>query len=276
MHPARLFLTVALSLLANQAQGLCTPIRLGYVDQHRPPYFLGNGSLEARPPGASVDLLREAAAAAGCSIVSARLPPLRLRNALVNARIDATLMNAAQSDAAHFALPLNKSGKLDHERALKMVTVVFVRASDKIAPDTDPQVWFRSHRLGMNNGASLAAQLRSEGLQVDDGAHDGARNLEKLMRGRIDGYAATMVAADGMDASVAATFGQRLIRLSVPLRTHYFWLAYTKPYYHSNQAAAEAIWDWMGGQGRLRFAHHVERYADTLLQPNGTAPASKR
>lgn len=262
MHPARIPLTVALSLLAAQAQGTCTPIRVGYVDQHRPPYFLGNGRVEARPAGASVDLLREAAAVAGCDIVSVRLPPLRLRNALVNAGIDATLMNATPADAAQFALPLDKAGKLDTKRAVQMYTVVFVRAGDKIPPDTDPHAWFRSRRLGMNNGASLAAQLRGEGVQVDDGAHDGARNLEKLVRGRIDGYAATMVAPDGMDASVYAKYGKQLVRLSIPLRTHHFWLAYTKPYYAGNREAVDAIWEWMGAQGNLRLAHYVERYAE--------------
>jgi hypothetical protein len=261
MRAARIVFTCALLLMANTARSACTPIRLGYVDQHRPPFFLGNGAREAHPPGATVDLMREMAAAAGCTIVSVRLPPLRLRNALASGEIDATLMGAAQSDAGAFALPLDKDARLDTARAVRMHTVVFVRAADKIPLDTDPGHYFLSHRLGTNNGATLAAQLRAEGYRVDDGAHDDGRNLEKLARDRIDGYAATMVSPASMDATVAAAYGTRLVRLNAPLRIHHFWLGFTKAYYAGNREAVDAMWAWMGAHANLRFAWHVEHYA---------------
>lgn len=260
MRAAPFFLAMALSLPALPAAGTCATMRVGYVDQDRPPYFLGNGATEGNPPGAAVDLLRAISAAAGCPMKSVRLPPLRLRNALVSGDIDATLMNAMEGDTKEFALPVGKYGKLDEQRAVQMYTVVFVRTSDKIGPDTDPRTYFLKRRLGMNNGASLAAQLRSEGYRVDDGAHDDARNLEKLARGRIDGYAATMVVPTNMDATVAAKFGKQLIRLQVPLRTHHFWLAFTRQYYDRNSQAVDAMWTWMGAYGDARFASEVARY----------------
>jgi hypothetical protein len=155
MRAAQIILTLALLAMAHHARSACTPFRLGFVNQHRPPYFLGNGSTEARPPGASVDLIRDISAAAGCAIMAVRLPPLRLRNALVSRDIDATLMNVAETDAGEFALPLDKNGKLDPARAVTMYTVVFVRAADNIPLDADPRAYFMSHRLGTNNGASL-------------------------------------------------------------------------------------------------------------------------
>ncbi|HEY0065293.1 MAG TPA: hypothetical protein VGC21_24460 [Telluria sp.] len=272
MRAAHIVFTFVLLAVAEHARGACTPLRVGYVNQHRPPYFLGNGSAEAHPPGASVELIREIAAAAGCTIISVRLPPLRLRNALVSGEIDATLMNAKDSDSGTFALPLDQGGKLDPARAVKMYTVVFVRAVDKIAPDTDPRLYFLSHRLGSNNGASLAEQLRQEGFRVDDGAHDGERNLEKLARGRIDGYAATMVSPTLMDASVAEKFGERLVRLKIPLRMHHFWLGFTKPYYAGNREAVETMWAWMGDHADRRFAWQVEQYAKLPLRPPGEKP----
>ncbi|SHG71021.1 hypothetical protein SAMN05428948_1716 [Massilia sp. CF038] len=267
MRAARIGFALAASLLATHASGACTPIRLGYVDQHRPPYFIGNGSTEAERPGATVDLIREMAAASGCTVLAVRLPPLRLRQALVSKQVDATLMNATPADAAEFALPLHADGKLDAARAVRMYTVVFVRAADQIALHTDPRDYFAVHRLGTNNGASLAAQLRAEGFRVDDGAHDGARNLEKLARHRIDGYAATMVAPTRMDASVEAKFGAQLVRLKTPLRVHHFWLAFSKPYYAANRAAVETMWTWMGAHGDQRFNWHVDQYANVPLAP---------
>lgn len=260
MRLAHLLSFLAMLLASDFASSACTPIRLGYVNQHRPPYFLGASSIESRFPGATVDLLRDMAASAGCEVVSVRLPPLRLRQALLNGDIDATLMDAGHSDLDEVALPHTNSGKLDAERAVRMYTVVFVRADDKIPPHTDPRVYFATRRLGTNNGASLAVQLRAQGFTIDDGAHDSPRNLEKLARGRIDGYAATMVAPNRMDPFVTAKFGARLVRLDTPLRIHHFWLGFSKHYYERNRAQVDAMWDWMGAHGNARFVERVEQY----------------
>ncbi len=260
MRVVHLLSFLAMLLAPGLASSACTPFRLGYVNQHRPPYFLGASSAESRPPGATVDLIREMATVAGCEVVSVRLPPLRLRQALLSGDIDATLMDAAHSDLAEVALPHTPNGKLDTDRAVRMYTVVFVRADDKIAPDTDPRVHFATRRLGTNNGASLAVQLRAQGLTIDDGAHDSARNMEKLARGRIDGYAATMVSPTRMDAFTTAKFGARLVRLNTPLRTHHFWLGFSKRYYEQHRPEVDAMWNWMGAHGNARFVERVEQY----------------
>lgn len=260
MRAAHIVATLAMLLATDTASGTCTPLRLGYVNQHRPPYFLGSGSAESKPPGASVDLVRDIAGGGACRVISVRLPPLRLRKAMDNDSIDAMLMDAGQSDVSLYALPLTKNGGLDSERAVPMYTVVFVRADDKLPANTDPRLYFASHRLGMNNGASLAAQLRTMGFTVDDGAHDGARNLEKLARGRIDGYAATLVSPGHLDASIAATFGKQIVRLETPLRTHHLWLAFTKRYFERNRDAVETMWDWVGAHGHQRFVERIKEY----------------
>ncbi len=257
-------LTFLAALLAfDNAKCTCMPVKLGYVNLHRPPYFLGASSVEAPRPGATVELIRDIAASAECEIRSVRLPPLRLRQALSDGVIDAMLMDAGDSDLAHYALPQTRDGKLDAKRAIRMYTVVFVRADDRIPLDTDPGLYFTNHRLGMNNGATLAEQLRKQGATIDDGAQDGARNLEKLVRGRIDGYAATMVSTTQMDAFIAATFGKQLVRLDTPLRIHHFWLGFNVRYYERNRAQVEAMWNWMGTHGHMRFADLVEQYQRT-------------
>jgi hypothetical protein len=260
MRAARLVSILTMLLATGHASGACTPLRLGYVNQHRPPYFIGSGSAESSAPGATVELVRDIASSAGCQVLSVRLPPLRLRKALDDGSIDAMLMDAGASDVSKFALPLSANGQLDPDRSVRMYTVVFVRADDKRAADSDPRLYFSSHKLGMNNGASLAAQLRTTGFTVDDGAQDAARNLEKLARGRIDAYAATMVSPANMDSRISATFGKQIVRLEVPLRTHNFWLAFTKTYYQRNRGEVETMWNWVGANGHERFMARVKEY----------------
>jgi hypothetical protein len=51
------------------------------MDQNRPPYWLGEGDKVPDPPGAAVDLIRDAVLGAGfgCTPVWVRLPVARLR-----------------------------------------------------------------------------------------------------------------------------------------------------------------------------------------------------
>jgi ABC-type amino acid transport substrate-binding protein len=238
----------------------CAPLRLGYVNQHRPPFFIGSGSLEPAAPGATVELLREAAASAGCKVITVRLPSLRLRPALDAGDIDALLMDADDSETQSLALPLDTSGHPDKTRGLPMFTMVFVRTSDRVPADTDPVQYFATRTIGVNNGATVAKRLRQDGFRVDDGALDSVRNLEKLVRGRIDGYASIMVGRADGDANVAALYGTQLQRLDKPLRTQHFWLAFTKRYQAANRTEVDTMWDWIGSRGHARFVELIGKY----------------
>lgn len=255
-------------LAASSAAAACTPLRLGYADQHRPPYYLGSGNAEAKPAGAGVDLIREAAAIVGCKVTSVRLPPARLRSALKAGTIDAMPMEAVEPDRYLYALPLDAAGNLDAGKALRVHTVVFVRASDSALRNIDPARDFGQRWLGSNHAASLVAPLRKLGFRVDDGALDTERNLEKLMRKRIDGYAASVAAAGDMDNWVAAKYGKAIVRLERPVQTNNIWLAINKDYYARHPVQVTALWDWIAEHGRQRFAKIVRGY-DKHLSASG-------
>lgn len=254
---------------AGTAAAECAPLRFGYVDQHRPPYYLGSGNVEAAPAGASVDLIREVAAIVGCKVISVRLPPARLRGALKAGTIDAMSMEALESDKELYALPLDAEGMLDAGKALRVHTVVFVRASDTALRNIDPAREFGQRWLGSNYAAPLAASLRRHGFRIDDGALDTERNLEKLMRSRIDGYAISVVAPGDMDNWVAAKYGKAIVRLERPLQTNNVWLAISKDYQARNPAQVAAMWDWVAENGRQRFARIVRKYDKHLSAPGG-------
>lgn len=247
-------------LLAGSCAAACAPLRMGYVDQHRPPYYLGSGNAEAAPAGASVDLMREAAASAGCAVVTVRLPHARLRGALKSGLIDAMWMEARESDKDQYALPADPSGKLDAGKALQVHTIIFVRAGDAALRGGDPARHFERRWLGTNHAAPLIAPLRQLGFRVDDGALDAERNLEKLLRNRIDGYAISVAAPADMDGWVATRFGNAIVRIDQPVYTNDIWLAVSKDYHTRNPAQVAAMWNWVAGNGRSRFARIIRKY----------------
>lgn len=261
MRTITILAAFAMTLTPISAGATCT-IKVGYIDQHRPPYYIGAGGAVPASAGASIDLTREIAASAGCEAILVRLPLPRLRAALASGAIDAMPMDASDDDAEQFALPKDKAGRLDRVRAMHYRTVVFVRASDMLPADTDPAVYFKTHTLGINHGAAMVPPLQAQGYRIDEGALDTPRNLEKLMRKRVDGYAASVIAVGDFDRVIAARFGDRVLRLEKPLRVTHIWLAVNKSYYARNPKASETMWNWIGTHSAARFAVLVKRYQD--------------
>ncbi|MES2016386.1 MAG: hypothetical protein V4484_07805 [Pseudomonadota bacterium] len=260
MRTQKMLAALAISFAAGQAAATCATIRVGYIDQHRPPYYLGAGAVVPPKAGASIELMREIAASAGCEAVFVRLPLLRMRAALESGAIDAMPMDASDEDALRFALPKDKTGRPDRSKAARYHTIVFVRTSDKLPDDTDPAIYFKTHMLGINHGASMVPQLQAQGYKIDEGALDAARNLEKLVRKRVDGYGASVIGVGDLDHLAATGFGDQVVRLPKPLRVTSIWLAFSKDYYDKNAGQSETMWNWIGARGQVRLAELIKKY----------------
>lgn len=260
MRPLIPFLiTALLAALPDATAGGCN-IRLGYSDQSAPPYYYGTGPDAASPPGASPELVQEMAAAVGCTVTIRRLPPARLAIALEQGMIDASPLGQPHSLSDRLAHARDANGKLDDARGLQLHTVVFVRSADHLPRDTDPVQYFKRHRLGVPHGVSYAAMLRSQGIEVDDGAADMRRNIEKLKLGRIDGFAISLASPGDMDQEIAANYGPGVVRLQRPIRSATIHLLMNQQFYATHREQAEAIWTWLGQRGRSRFAELLEKY----------------
>jgi hypothetical protein len=183
-----------------------------------------------------------------------------VRTALEANLIDAAPMAAEGHDSEQFAFPLDKTGKPDTSKAMRMHTFLFMRASDKVAVDADPQQLLSGKRIGVVHGAAITKPLRDLGYQVDDGAANANRNVEKLMLGRIDVFAISLVTPTDVDSLVTARFGKEIVRIDKPAQTMHMWLAFSKPYYVQNRERVEAMWRWVGSNGNARFGELLRKY----------------
>lgn len=254
------FAPLLLACSLAQAAADCMPVRVGYTDQERAPYYLGQGMLVPDPPGASIDLIRKAIGSLDCSVTFLRLPTLRLRPALEAGVVDLLPMELRPGDQERFVVPLAADGTPDRRKAVRNVTVMFVRAADAVPADTEAQPYFKDRAIGVTHGAPLVEQLRTAGWQVDDGALDVARNLDKLKLRRIDGFAMTLAGEGDMDAYLQARHGGQIVRLARPLRTSYVWMAASKAYYSAHPERVAALWRWMETQGQSQLAGFLKKY----------------
>lgn len=251
-----LSLTALLSLGAHAA---CAPVRVAYIDQNRPPYWLGDGEAVAEPAGAGVDVLREALASAGCEATLVRLPPRRIIAALASGEVDFAPVEELATYPAGLRLPAGPGGAPDVERAVSLRVDLIVRA-DTPLPATDLNLYLHGRTLGVPTGSTYAAALRRSGALVDDGARDLARNLDKLRLHRLDGVAVSVLLPGDVDAFLAADYPGQFRRVEQPLITTRLWLASSEAYYRQHREQAEAVWNWLGPAHRAHVAEIVKRY----------------
>jgi hypothetical protein len=255
-------LFVLIALISVNAIARCDSIRTGYLDQHRPPYWLGGGTTVPELPGASVELIRQFTTSSGCPASLIRMPALRLRPALAAGEIDFAPMGSTAESTPGIVFPRDKRGRLDLARSIPMVIVVFVRANDRLNPNLIPFRYFQGRTLGMTLGAAYAERLRQSGFVVDSGAKDVARNFEKLKLHRFDGFAVSLISPGDMDAMVSEKYGGEIVRLREPLLSDNIWLAASQSYYSQHRFQVEAMWRWLGSTGQKEFPKLLMKYSD--------------
>src|SRR4051812_42008965 len=125
---------VAIGASLGNGAAACEPVRIGYLDQERPPYWLGAGIEIPAKPGASAELVQRFAASAGCGAELKRFPVMRIKPALIAGEIDFAPMDSSARDNAGIIFPRDKHDQPDIARALTLSIVVFVRSADRIPP----------------------------------------------------------------------------------------------------------------------------------------------
>lgn len=261
MASRRLFLALLVACSAvSRVQAACIPLRFGYIDQHRPPYYMGEGQAVPEQPGATVDLIRDAVQSSGfgCLPQLVRLPPARIRLALMNGDIDLATLGEMEAYPPEIALPRDKNGQIDVSRALHNKLMVLVRAKDKIPAATMPMAYFKGKVLGAAQGNGYAARLREQGLTIDDGARDIERNVEKLKLHRIDGVIIGTVKAGHVEAMLKRYHGE-IVQLPQPLVDTKLWLAFNQNFYQAHREQAEALWTWLD-VNRSHLGNYSQKY----------------
>lgn len=258
---------LAIALHPGHASAACEPIRIGYPDQHRPPYWLGAGTDIPERPGAAAELVRQFAASAGCGAILKRLPSLRIAPALASGEIDFAPMDSSAPDAAHIVFPRDRNNQLDASRAIPLYIVVYVRSDDRLAREAEPLKYFQGRLVGITLGSGYRHRMQQAGIRVDSGAVDIARNLEKLKLQRIDGFAVAVTSPGDMDAYISEKYQGRIARISQPLFSDHLWLAASEHYYQSHRGQVDTMWNWLGVSGRKAIAALLALYSHASRPP---------
>lgn len=252
-----LFLLAAGNVLAD-----CGTIRIAYPDQHRPPYWMGNGATVPNPPGAAVEFMRELAASGGCTLELVRLPMMRLRSSLVSGAVDMAPVDITADGQPGIVMPRDAQGRPDARRATTLALVIFVRVKDGFPHDADPAELVRGKRVGVMYGSSYAQRLERAGAILDMGAPTIPSNFDKLQLGRIDAAVVPLLVASDMDKYVAEHYKGELVRLEKPYFKSFNWIATNPAFYEAHRRDVDSLWNWIGTDGNRRFNQILRKYTE--------------
>lgn len=248
---------------AQAAPPPCKPVRVGYSDRERAPYYMGNGGDVPDQPGVLVELMREAFRAVGCPVTFVRLPIARVRLALSSGTVDIAPADMPADSGAGYVIATAANGEPDQRRSLRTMAYVFVRAEDRLPADTDPVKYFKTHVLAANQGTVLAEHLKADGLKIDEGSFSSWNNLDKLRLKRVDGFTLALMTPGALDPYISARYGKELVRLDKPVRTSSMWLGANRDYYQRNREQVEAAWNWIGAHGVQQVEALTKKYIFT-------------
>ena len=239
------------------------PISLVFDTNENPPFTFGVGTEIRSPlPGQVIDLLRAAAAHAAIPIEVTRVPWARGLEMLKAAEADGIFMSSYTEDRLAYGVYPMKDGKPDVGRKLVDLSYwLYVRQDSGV--DWDGKTLSNLHApIGATTGFAIIPMLRDLGATVEeDPIH--LRNLYKLMRGEIDGYAELQAHVERALRDHQKAF-QSIVKLPVPLRTTPYYLMFSKAFYAATPDRAERLWDaiaWVNAQPEFQDKLRTE-YTD--------------
>lgn len=219
-----------------------TQICLGYSDAEAFPFQIRH---DADPPGIAIEILNRVGKDLGINIIYLRLPNKRVQALLSKGRsIDGAFMYSFKTDRNINARYPMKDDAPDGEKRLTSLSYYVYRLkSTSLQWDGSRLSGIdfsdKSMKIGANSGYSIVGDLEKMGVNVDDGGKTTESNFDKLISGRIVGYAHQDLVADNYIKA------QKLVtveKLAIPLVSKPYFLIFSQKFMQEHPLLAERIW----------------------------------
>ena len=230
---------LALCLLPGGATA-AEVLRAAYEDKALPPYYMGTGTeVDADNPGVSIELVREAAAAAGIRVEFVRMPWARCMKSLKNGEVDAIFNASFKEERLEAGIYPMAGGKPDRARRITTLNYMLYRLKGgAVTWDGKAVGGLGDNPVGIQAGYSVGEDLARLGVKTEEAA-DTVINFKKLASQRIPAVAQLEVSGDGALASGAFPAVEKM---QPPLATKDYFLMFSHQYYDSRKDTAERLW----------------------------------
>jgi len=232
----KLSTTLVLSIFLVSQSSLAQPVvKLCYEDADYLPWQVKNGH------GLDNNLIEMAAAKSGVKVEMLALP---WKRCLVDIGYGTQAGGFAASyndeRASYAAYPTTSDGKLDTSRRIRYDGYSLYRLKGAVAGWDGKQFTNLTGPVGAQLGYSVAADLRKNGANVDEGGVTAELQMRKLVAGRVQLLA--LLTLEGDDLLDNPEFAGRVEKVSPPFSEKPYFLIFNKDYYATNKKSVEDLW----------------------------------
>jgi len=214
-------------------------IRVGYQDSDGFPLVVGAGKRIGNPPGIGVDIISKVAEHLSVELLVSRLPNNRVHASLANGVFDGSGFYSYNNERLKEGVYPMTDGALDKSKSIYTLSYRFYVLKGSSA-SWDGKKLSGATNAGANRGYSVVRDLRGMGINVIE-SKSTKLNLEMLLNGRIQAYAAQ----DGTIDPVIATYKKYrdLMKIGPSIKTKEYYFIFSHQYYEKNTKMAHRIWD---------------------------------
>lgn len=232
-------------------------IRAAYEDKSLPPYYTGaTEEIDPVAPGVSVELMQEAAKAAGVEIKFVRMPWVRCLKSLQRGEVDVIFNSSFKEDRQDMGVYPMIGGKPDSSRRLATISYALYRLKGSAVAFTGTSITgLGDGPVGASTGYSIIEDLARLGVKTEEAA-DTMANFKKLASKRIPAVAAQDVQADPLLADFPSI--EKVMPLMVS--KDYFVMA-SHQFYAKRQDVAERLWAKIAEVREKRSAAIYAKYS---------------
>lgn len=232
-----LFLLV-ISLAASNSFAKET-LRVAYQDNDGSPLIMGGGRDFSNPPGMAVDILKQVAKDLNIELILTREPNKRVHDNLTKGTYDGSGTYSFKESRTKEGVYPMKNGELDKERRV-YIQGYYMYALKGSKVTWDGEKISGATAVGANSGYSVVGNLNKLGINVQE-AKTIKQNLQKLLSGRIQAYAAQDAALDPIIASYPEY--KDIVKVGPAIKRKEYYFMFSHQYYKKNKEMAEKIWD---------------------------------
>ena len=232
-------------------------IRAAYEDKSLPPYYTGaSEGVDPLAPGVSVELMQEAAKAAGVEIRFVRMPWVRCLKSLQRGDVDVIFNSSFKEDRLEIGVYPMAGNKPDSARRLATISYALYRLKGSAVTFTGSTVsGLGDGPVGASSGYSIIEDLARMGVKTEEAA-DTMANFKKLASKRIPAVAAQDVQADPLLADFPA-----IEKVMPPLVSKDYFAMASHQFYNSRRDVAERLWTKIAEIRETRGAAIYAKYA---------------
>lgn len=231
-----------------------------YSDIESFPYQMGRGEKVADPPGIAVELISQAAEAAGVRLRFIRVPNKRVLYDLKEDKVDGIFSFSFSPERAAFGRYPMRNGKADSSRRIMTASYYLYKMTGSPI-DWDGKAFTGIQgKVGINRGYSIINELEGMNIPFEE-ATDTKQNIKKLLLGRIVGYIGQNLTTDRIIKEHPEKF-KNVEKVPIPVATKDYYLVLSDQFVRQHSRAAEKLWIEIGERRDAETSRLIGKYSE--------------